>query len=204
MRWPLIFACATLIGSVAVLPAAAQPAPAEPASEWPCVQRLVPEIAAAQVWSGPPLDQVEGEPDPALQALAGELAARRVPLPEAQAMVEDFAAGLADDEKPARLSRLFKQTLGNINQDRSSIIAGIRRFTRGQRELAERINQRNAELRALPQDQVMERERLSAERDWDVRVFDDRRASLTYLCEQPVLLEQRAFALGRTIGGELK
>jgi hypothetical protein len=37
---------------------------------------------------------------------------------------------------------------------------------------------------------VLERD-LVAERDWDVRVYDDRARSLTYLCEQPVLLDQR-------------
>jgi len=34
---------------------------------------------------------------------------------------------------------------------------------------------------------------------WDLRIFEERNRSMTYLCEQPVLLEQRAFALGRTI-----
>ena len=28
--------------------------------DWPCVQRLVPEIAPAVIWAGPPLDSVDG------------------------------------------------------------------------------------------------------------------------------------------------
>lgn len=198
MRASLISACVALAIGAAVSPAAAQQA-----EDWPCVQRLVPEIAPAQVWRGPPLETGSPAPGPAVRALAGELAARRVPLDEAEAMVEDFAGTLADEDKEERLTALFAQTLATINDDRRSIIEGILRFTRGQRRLAEQINQRNAELRNLPKDQVLERERLSAERDWDIRVFDDRRTSLTYLCEQPVLLEQRAFALARAIGGEL-
>jgi hypothetical protein len=51
---------------------------------------------------------------------------------------------------------------------------------------------------------VQERETLIAERDWDVRIYDDRHSSLSYLCEQPVLLEQRAFALARTIVDQLE
>ncbi|RYI14311.1 MAG: hypothetical protein EON48_11985, partial [Acetobacteraceae bacterium] len=39
--------------------------------------------------------------------------------------------------------------------------------------------------------------------DWDVRIFTDRQAQLTYVCETPVILEQRAFALGRAIAGHL-
>ena len=48
------------------------------------------------------------------------------------------------------------------------------------------------------------RDALLAEQGWDIRVFEDRRSSLGYLCEQPVLLEQRAFALARTIAGHLE
>jgi hypothetical protein len=36
-----------------------------------------------------------------------------------------------------------------------------------------------------------------------VRVFDDRRTSLTFVCEAPILIEQRLFALGRAIESEL-
>ena len=34
---------------------------------------------------------------------------------------------------------------------------------------------------------------------WQTRVFDERRQSLTYVCEVPVLIEQRMFALGRLL-----
>lgn len=189
-------------GLLAACPAAAQP---QPGTDWPCVQRLVPEIAAAMIWPGPPLNSVgEGAASPSVRALAEELAARRVPLEDAQAMVEEFATSLAPDQKRETLSRLFVRTLAIINDDRASIVGGIKRFAVGQRALAERINQRNDEIAALASDQLLERERLSAERDWDIRVFDDRRASLGYLCEQPVLLEQRAFTLAREIAGAIQ
>jgi hypothetical protein len=38
---------------------------------------------------------------------------------------------------------------------------------------------------------------------WDLRIFEDRRHSLTYACEVPVLIEQRLFALGREIQNHL-
>ena len=38
---------------------------------------------------------------------------------------------------------------------------------------------------------------LEKQLDWATRVFQDRQQSLTYVCETPVILEQRAFALGR-------
>jgi hypothetical protein len=172
--------------------------------EWPCVQRLVPEIAPAVIWAGPPIDTVNDEPAPAIDALASELAARRVPLAEAEAQVEQFASGLAAEQKDEQLTRLFARMLEIINSDRSSIIQGIKKYAHGQRALADRINAQGEQLLKLAADQAVERDALRAEREWDLRVYEDRRTSLGYLCEQPVLLEQRAFALARAIAGHLE
>ena len=38
---------------------------------------------------------------------------------------------------------------------------------------------------------------------WHIRVFDERRASLTYVCDVPRLIEQRLFALGRAVSAAL-
>ncbi len=39
--------------------------------------------------------------------------------------------------------------------------------------------------------------------DWSTRIFQDRQQSLTYVCESPVILEQRAFAIGRMVESRL-
>jgi hypothetical protein len=44
---------------------------------------------------------------------------------------------------------------------------------------------------------------LEEELDWSTRIFKDRQQSLTYVCETPVILEQRAFSLGRSIAALL-
>jgi hypothetical protein len=173
--------------------------------DWPCVQRLVPEIAPAVIWAGPPVESVDGgAANPVIDELATELAARRVPMNEAEAQVENFAKTLANGQKDEQLTRLFTRTLEIINGDRSSIIQGIRKYARGQRTLAETITEKNERLSELPKEDVVARDALIAERDWDIRIYDDRERSLTYLCEQPVLLEQRAFALARTIASHLE
>lgn len=38
---------------------------------------------------------------------------------------------------------------------------------------------------------------------WDARIFDERRRSLTYVCEVPTLLERRVFEIGRRIQARL-
>lgn len=184
------------------LPPGAARAAASADADWPCIQRLVPRIAAAQVWAGPEPDAATWQGDADVGRLAAELAARRTPLDEAEKLVEAFAEAQPKAAVNAKLTALFGRSLQVINQDRASIIAGIKRFARHQRQLAERIRQTRASLTdgssggtadAGGQDDL--RETLT----WDQRIFDEREKSMTYLCEQPVLLEQRAFALGRTI-----
>ncbi|HEY5226394.1 MAG TPA: hypothetical protein VIJ06_06345, partial [Methylovirgula sp.] len=38
---------------------------------------------------------------------------------------------------------------------------------------------------------------------WDVRIFQDQHNTLSYVCEVPVLVEQRLFALTRAIQDDL-
>jgi hypothetical protein len=40
--------------------------------------------------------------------------------------------------------------------------------------------------------------------DWDTRIFEERRKTIRYACEVPVLIEQRLFALARTIQESLE
>ena len=35
--------------------------------------------------------------------------------------------------------------------------------------------------------------------EWSTRIFEDRRKSIRYVCEVPVQIEQRLFALGRAV-----
>jgi hypothetical protein len=201
-RWLGLSTIVCMLGVAGFDPGALTAAGEDP--DWPCTQRLVPEIAPAVIWAGPPLDSVTAQPSPTIDQLAGELAARRVPLAEAEQHVGTFADTLAPERKEAQLTQLFARTLEIINRDRGSIIKGIKKYARGERALADTIRDKNERLSKLPADQVQQRETLIAERDWDVRIYDDRRSSLSYLCEQPVLLEQRAFALARTIVSHLE
>ena len=38
---------------------------------------------------------------------------------------------------------------------------------------------------------------------WDKRIFEERAQSLTYVCETPVLLEQRLYEIARAIQAKL-
>lgn len=203
MRPAFFFACAVAL--LSVLPAGSRAATSDD-PDWPCIQRLVPRISAAQVWAGPPPEPAMWQGDLEVSRLASKLAARRTPLNETEKLVEDFAEAQAPAALNDKLTALFGRTLQVINRDRASIIAGIKRFAMRQRQLAERIRETRAELKDIRQDAAQDTDGNGAVIDdvretlaWDIRIFDEREKSMIYLCEQPVLLEQRAFALGRTI-----
>ena len=176
--------------------------------DWPCVQRKVAEISAGQVWSGPPLDAATDawRDDDAMAELARTLASRRTDMPQATTLIDDFAAKAGAD-KNHRLAMLFAGVLTTINQDRGSIMNGIGRFARRQKALAEKIEAQTAELDKLPVDGTPEQKARHDELDemqtWDTRIFQERERSLKYVCELPVTLEQRAYAIGKEIAAHL-
>ncbi len=193
------------------LAAAAAPAPArgavDPANpDWPCIQRKVPEISAGMVWAGPEV-QENGrawKESLRLAELTAKISARRLPIEEAQNEIDRFATDLGRD-KNEQLTLLFTGVLQIINAERSEIVAGIERYARRQGALASRIRAATAELNTLRKKQnrseadAAEIKALEERLLWDTRVFDERQQSLSYVCESPVLLEQRLFALSRRI-----
>jgi hypothetical protein len=173
---------------------------------WPCIQRRVGELTAAQMWDGPALDTAgDWRGDPGVARLAAELAQRRMPLEEAAPRIERFAAEAGRD-RDAKLTALWARVLERINAERSRLVAGIERYARKQRELAERIKAAGlatAARRTEHSGSGPTLAELEERLQWDTRIYDERQAALAYLCESPVLLEQRAFGLAREIRSRL-
>ena len=171
---------------------------------WPCIQRKVSEVSPGMVWAGPPVDELEEVwlADTEVKALARRIAARSLAIDEAKELIEAYATNL-QDQKNQKLTALFAATLATVNSDRSSIISGIERYAQRQKRLAERIQRQTAELNQLPdQDSAEDEDRrreLNERQAWDTRIFEERERSLTYICQQPVILEQRLFTLSREI-----
>jgi hypothetical protein len=171
--------------------------------DWPCVQVKVPEVSLAAVWAGPPLNDIGNrwESDSKLKELVARFAARRTPLDEAQKDAAEFLSA-SGDAKQENAKLLFAGLFDTLNRLRSEVMDGIERYTRRQREFAEQVRAKTLQLRALqdqPNPDPKEVEALSEQVQWDTRIFEDRRRTINYVCEVPVLIEQRLFALGRTI-----
>jgi hypothetical protein len=181
------------------------------AADWPCIQPKVPEITAAVMWAGPEIDETDRswQDSPVIAPLAQRLAQRRLPIEEAKGEIDAFAQGLKDDAN-RQLSLLFTALLQIINAERKDILAGIERYARQQDVLADQIkklDQQLATARTAAADEEDQRQRiddLEQQLAWDTRIFSERSQSLTYVCESPVLLEQRLFALARQIMANLE
>lgn len=172
--------------------------------DWPCIQRKQPHLSLGQVWTGAAPDETSGQlaRDPRIEQLAARLEQRRLPLDQAEAEIAEFAAQ-ADD---AQLVALMQAIFDKIERDRSALIGGISRYGRSQVQMSERIEARRARMAELEAAEQPDFDALDAEEealDWDARIFTERQQSLTYVCETPVILEQRLFALGRAIASHL-
>ncbi|MGB8398293.1 hypothetical protein [Bradyrhizobium sp.] len=204
MRWQIAIGALLALTASAGFGFAADPRH----QDWPCAQAKVPEISLAAVWAGPPLDDASDKwkNDARVSALVSKLAARRTPLEEAQQAIKEFLAGAAA-EKVTMAKLLFAGLFDTLNAQRSSVMNGLERVTRKQREAAEKIRSDTLALQALqdasPPDQSRIDE-LGNQLVWQTRIFEDRRRVVKFVCEVPVAIDQRLFALGRMIQQEME
>lgn len=173
--------------------------------DWPCIQRKQPHLSLGQMWTGPlPDDAItELSKDAEIAAFADRLEQRRLPIDQATAEIAEYAKGADNQHLTALMVALFDR----IDPDRTRLISGIARYGNKQVDLAKRIEDDRATMAKLEQVDKPDFDAIDAQEkklDWDTRIFQDRQQALTYVCETPVLLEQRIFALARAIEAGLK
>jgi hypothetical protein len=102
--------------------------------DWPCAQAKVPEISLPAVWAGPSLDDVRDKwkDDAKVSALVTKLAARRVPLEDAEKDTKDYLTAAGNDKAKAG-KILFSGLFDTLNAQRSSVMNGLERVMRRQR-----------------------------------------------------------------------
>jgi len=171
--------------------------------DWPCVQAKVPDISVVAVWDGPPIEQVAGtwRNEPRIKDLVMRLAARRTPIEEARNSIVEFLSGDAS-AKADKSKLLFAGLFETLNGQRTEVMNGLERLARREKELAEQLRSDISMLHELqdksPPDQS-KIDALATRVAWNTRIFEDRRKSIRYACEVPVIIEKRLFALSRTI-----
>jgi hypothetical protein len=201
-----IAAILTMLGAGAAIAAEPSPAANQANPDWPCIQHKVAALTSAQMWDGPPVDDVNAWRDNEdIGKLIPTLASRRVPLEQAAAAIEAYAAARPQDKRDEALKLLFAGLLSTVNADRAVVMNGIERFQKRQKARAAQIERQGEALRQLREKAATDakaRAELTAAEDrynWDVRIFTERQQSLPLACDVPVLIEQRLFALAREI-----
>jgi hypothetical protein len=189
-----------------ILPGAG-PANAASTEDWPCIQRKVPELSLASVWTGPSLDEARGKwrSDPDVSGLVERLLARRTSEEEARKAIAELATS-SGNGKREKLLALLAGLFESINNERSGIIAGIERYGRKQKQLAETLREETAKLDAMRKDAKADSSKLAQlgeQLTWGLRIFDERQRSLRFVCEVPSLIEQRLYVLARAIQAAL-
>jgi hypothetical protein len=181
--------------------------------DWPCVQRKVLTLTSAQIWDGPPVDDLKGwEDDAKIRELTAYLESRRVPLEDAEKAIKEYAGSLPQAERDQKLTQLFASVLAKINTDRKFVMDRVEEYQRRQQARAMELEREGQKLAALsleipadeqlgPRDTKLTPEQ--QEYDWNSRIFQERQENLTMACEIPILIEQRAYEVGKLIRAQM-
>jgi hypothetical protein len=172
--------------------------------DWPCQQIKTPTFSLASVWAGPQvdLDSQDWRKESDVADLKAQMAQRRVPMADVEAAIAAFKAKAGPDGD-AKLLRAFAAAFSDLSQQRSQIIDGLDRIGRRQMALADRIRAEN-EAVGNASDQNRDGQAPPGEDGqqrllWDLRIFNDRRQTVSYVCEAPTLIEQRIGEIARAV-----
>ena len=179
------------------------PAAAEDFSDptWPCVQRKVERLSIGLMWPEPvPDTALEGDLADAVETLGATLALRRVGEDEMRSAIDRFVS--AHGASVDLMGRVFAESFRRLAQRRTRIIGGIADMSLGQADLAARIDAARSEFDTISARDDPDFDRLDTleeKIDWDERIYTDRQKSITYVCETPVLLEKRLYAIAQML-----
>ncbi len=188
--------------AVTLLLGAAGPPPKDP--DWPCVQRLVPNLTAGTFWAGHGAAP-DWQSDPAVVELVDRVAPRSRPADAANADLKTFALATPAAHRAARLERVFTGLVDQTNAQRLQVIERLRGVARRQRDLTGMVAQVTAQLRALPADaSETDREEVTTRRQFLIRDYEEVGRTIRYACEVPVQLEARLGSFAQTLQASLQ
>lgn len=166
--------------------------------DWPCLQPRVETLSAGLMWPNP----VTPMPLPASATeLVSVLSLRRVDMTQADTAIQAFLASQPSVDAQL-IGNIFMGVFDTLSKDRHRLITGIVKYSQGQTDLATHIDAARTEIETLmatPAPDFDKVDKLEEQIDWDERIYKDRTKSLTYVCETPVLLEKRLYALAQLL-----
>ena len=194
----------------------ATPAEVVGSPDWPCMQRKVEIISAAQVWDGPPLEDAKvWENDDKIREVTSILESRRVSLEDAEKAIKEYAQAQPEGERDKKLTQLFSSVLEKINTDRKFVIGRVEEFQKRQKARAAELEREGQKLGEKNQPILSPDSpgagaadyKLTPEQEtynWNARIFQDRQSNLSVACDIPGLIEARAFDIAKLIRAQMK
>ncbi len=172
--------------------------------DWPCQQRLVPELTAAGYWTGAAIPKgIDWRSNPRVAGLVEEVTPRDVPVDAGTAKIRAFVETTKHEGEGGLLPAAFAGILDETNRQRDEIIARLKDLMRRQRGIAEQIAKANDEANAIPADAKGEDADRRAEalgrQAFLTRTFDETRRTMQYACEVPTQLDARLGAYARAL-----
>jgi hypothetical protein len=172
---------------------------------WPCQQRKVAELSLGIMWTEPLPENFDparpGDLSSEAEELAALLSLRKISLEEAEVVLAKFAQDNQQSDT-AQMLAVFARVFGALGDTRRRVISGIEKYSLKQIALSERIDAARSQMRVLEDAKNPDFDKIDAleeQIDWDERIFRDRDRSLTYVCETPVLIEKRLYALAQLL-----
>lgn len=168
---------------------------------WPCIQRKVERLSIGLMWPHP-IGEITLPEDVKADAmdLVQRFRLRRLELSDIQPVLDTFVETHKVDETV--LGHIFAEVFDDLSGTRTIIINGIGEYSLSQIALSETISAERTELTELMRSDKPDFDRVDAveeKLDWNERIFTERAQSLTYICETPVLLEKRLYAIAQML-----
>ena len=129
------------------------------------------------------------------------LSLRRLTDDELAAIINSYLVANPETDLDT-LGIIFNGVFEKLGGLRRQLISGIERYSEQQIALAQKIDAQHsemAELEALEAPDFDRIDEIEAVVHWDERIYEDRVQALTYVCETPVLLEKRLYALAQLL-----
>jgi hypothetical protein len=191
-----------VVAAVAASASAQSAPPRTEEPDWPCQQRLVPNLTAASYWNGTLDMQGDWQADPEVADLVRHLSPRRMTTEEGLAEIANFAKTVSKD-RPHRLALVFRGLLEETDRQRAGLIERLTQMGRRQRELADLVARLADELNSIPLDATGKaadkRVDVQQRHDFTARNFEEIQRTIRYACETPVTLDARLGAWARAL-----
>ena len=172
---------------------------------WPCIQRYIPALSSGVFWTGEIVAVTVEEIDPRFMSLAEKVTGRNLSSEQAFVAIDTFLDE-QDDNKLGTAELLVSAITEAINTRRDRVVAGLMRYSNRQQTMLARIDEQEKKIEGIKDDESKREtlEDLQVRQKWDIRIFEERERLSSALCEQPVVLEQKYFALGKHITAYLE